>query len=190
MGFGGVTITLRLLLPFLVIGSSLVTDGWAQRASAGKHTSPTVLVMRSQTTGSLSVNFSNAPSGAHLAGGTSGLGTLDLGAASYGGGAFASNVSIRKSHDRFTVSTNFGLTVQTNSSATATATVMAGLAAPERGFVLRLDGVTLGTTPQIMQGQIKLGVPTEHRLEIEVPNTLTEKDSQLHNAILFQVIAN
>jgi hypothetical protein len=190
MGFGGVTITLRFLLPFLVIGSSLVTDGWAQRASAGKHTSPTVLVMRSQTTGSLSVNFSNSPGGAHLAGGTSGQGTLDLGKASYAGGAFTSNVNISKSHDRFTVSTSFGLNIQTNSSSTATATVMAGLAAPERGFILRLDGVTLGTTPQIVQGQTKLGTPTEHRLEIDVPTTLTEKDSQLHNAILFQVIAN
>lgn len=190
MGFGGVTISLRLLLPLLVIGSSLVTDGWAQRASTGKHTSPTVLVMRSQATGSLSVKFTNAPDGAHLAGGTTGQGTLDLGTASFAGGAYASNVNIRKSRDRFTVSTNFGLTIQTNSSATATATVMAGLAVPEHAFVLRLDGVTLGTTPQIVQGQTKLGQPTQHRLEIDVPTTLTEKDSQLHNAILFQVIAN
>ena len=190
MGFGGVTITLRFVLPVLVIGSSLVTDGWAQRASAGKHTSPTVLVMRSQTTGSLSVKFTNAPDGAHMAGGATGQGTLNLGNASYASGAFASNVSIRKARDRFTVATNFGLTIDANSSSTATATVMAGLAAPERNFVLRLDGVTLGTTPQVVQGQIKLGTPTEHRLEIEVPSTLTEKDSQLHNAILFQVIAN
>jgi hypothetical protein len=29
-----------------------------------------------------------------------------------------------------------------------------------------------------------------HRLEIEVPTSLTEKNSQLHNAIIFQVIPN
>jgi len=68
--------------------------------------------------------------------------------------------------------------------------VMASLAVPESSFVLRLDGLKLGATPQVVQGQLRLGVMTQHRLEIEVPSSVTEKNSQLQNAIVFQVIAN
>jgi hypothetical protein len=146
--------------------------------------------MPAQTGGSLSIDFSNTSDGARLAGGTTGQSTLNLGAASYGGGAFASNVSIRRWEGRFTVSTKFGITVRANSPGVSTATITAGLAVPESAFILRLDGVTLGPTPQIIDGQTKLGVATQHRLEVEVPATVTEADSQLHNAIVFQVIAN
>jgi len=145
--------------------------------------------MRAETAGSLSVTFSGAPDGARLSGGTAGQGTLDLGAASYGG-AFSPNVNVQKLRGSFVVSTKFGLTIQQSSQQLSTATVMAALAVPEPAFILRLDGLTLGTTPQVVQGQARLGVMTQHRLEIEVPSSVTEKNSQLHNAILFQVIAN
>lgn len=146
--------------------------------------------MRAETAGSLSVTFSNAPDGSRLNGVTPGHGALDLGAVSYGAGAFSPNVNVRKLHGRFVVSTKFGMSVQQSSPQLATATVMAALAVPEPAFVLRLDGLRLGTTPQVVQGQARLGVMTEHRLEIEVPGSVTERNSQLHNTILFQVIAN
>lgn len=174
----------------MLIGSSLVSGGWAQRKATAKRASPTVLAMRSEAAGALSMSFSSAPNGARLNSGTAGQGSLDLGAASYGGGAFNPNVSIHKSQGRFVVSTRFGITVQENSTGVTTATVMAALAIPEPSFVLRLDGIILKTTPQVIQGNTQLGVITQHRLEIEVPASVTEKDSQLHNAILFQVIAN
>jgi len=190
VGHGGAKITLRFLLPLMLIGSSLVSGGWAQRKATAKRASPTVLAMHSESTGMLSVKLSNAPDGARLTGGTTGQGSLDLGAASYGGGAFSPNVSVHKSQGRFVVSTRFGITVQENSTGVTTATVMAALAIPEPSFVLRLDGIVLGTTPQVVQGNTQLGVITQHRLEIEVPASVTERDSQLHNAIIFQVIAN
>jgi hypothetical protein len=42
----------------------------------------------------------------------------------------------------------------------------------------------------LLQGQAKTGTTVMHRLEIEVPTSLTEKNSQLNNAIIFQVIPN
>lgn len=146
--------------------------------------------MRAETAGTLSVTFSNTPDGAHLSDQGPGHGALDLGAVSYGGGAFSPNVNLQKLHGRFVVSTHFSLSVQQSSPQLSTATVLAALAVPEPAFVLRLDGLTLGTTPQVLQGQARMGVRTQHRLEIEVPSSVTEKNSQLHNAILFQVIAN
>jgi hypothetical protein len=57
-------------------------------------------------------------------------------------------------------------------------------------FGFRLDGIPLGTTPQIIQGNAKVGTTSQHLLEIDVPNSVTEKNSRLQNAILVQVIAN
>jgi len=146
--------------------------------------------MRSESAGALSVSFSSVPDGARLSSGTAGHGALDLGAVSYGGGAFSPNVNVQKLQGRFVVSTKFSLSIQQSSQQLSTATVMASLAVPESSFVLRLDGLKLGATPQVVQGQARLGVMMQHRLEIEVPSSITEKNSQLQNAILFQVIAN
>jgi hypothetical protein len=188
-GRGGAKIKLRFFLSVLAIGSSLLTEGWAQRKGTAKRTSPTVLSMRSETAGSLSVSFTGAPDGARLTGSTT-QGTLDLGAASFAGGAFTPNVSVQKLSGRFVVSTRFAMTLQDASQRVSTATVTAALALPEPLFTLRLDGVKLGPVPQMIQGQARVGATSSHRLEIEVPSSVTEKNSQLQNAIVFQVIAN
>lgn len=187
---GGATIKPCHFLLLLAIGFSLFNDGWAQRKSTAKRTSPKVLFMRSEAAGSLSISFSAAPDGAHLSAGTTGQGMLDLGTASYKGGAFSTNVSVHKLSDRFVVSTRFAMTLQDASQRVTVATIMAALAAPEAFFTLRLDGVKLGPVPQMIQSQARVGTISTHRLEIEVPSSLTEKNSQLQNAILFQVIAN
>lgn len=173
-----------------MIGSSLITDGWAQRRSSTKRTPATVLVMPSQTQGSLSVSFVSAVDGAPLTGASSSQRTLDLGRVSRDRGAFNSSVNITRLATGFVVSTRFGLTVHGGSGQDGSATILAGLAVPDPAFVFRLDGLRLSATPQIIQGQARLGSAMTHRLEIEVPASVTEKNSQLHNAILFQVIAN
>ncbi len=169
-------------------GSSLLTGGWAQRKSTDKRASPSVMAMRSEAAGSLSITFSSAPDGVRLTG-SAAQGILDLGRASYGG-AFTPNVSQQKLADRFVVSTRFGIVLEDPSQRVRTATVSAALASPEPWFTLRLDGVKLSAVPQMIQGQARVGTITLHRLEIEVPSSLTEKNSQLQNAITFQVIAN
>ena len=90
----------------------------------------------------------------------------------------------------FVVRAKFGLRIQDNSQRFSTATLMASIAYPESVFKLRVDGVPMATTPQIIQARARLGQVVAHRLEIEVPVSATEKNSQFRNAILFQVVPN
>jgi hypothetical protein len=115
---------------------------------------------------------------------------LNLGTVSLAGGAKTANVQVQQLPGRFIVSTRFGLSIESGSQHAASATVLAALAAPDRAYTFRLDGITLETVPQLLQGQARVGTAHMHRLEIEVPTSLTEKNSQLHNAIIFQVIPN
>ena len=123
-------------------------------------------------------------------GGASGQRSLNLGTVSNAGGAQTANVQVRKLPGRFIVSTRFGLSIQDGSQHATSATVLAALAVPDSAYTFRLDGITLETVPQLVQGQARIGPTFVHRLEIDVPTSLTEKNSQLNNAILFQVIPN
>jgi hypothetical protein len=183
-----VAIKLRYFVPLLVIGSSLVTKGWAQSKSTSKR-SPTPVLMKAQAAGTISLSLGNAPDGVPLKSGNPSQRSLDLGTVSYQNGASTLNVSVQKLPASFVVSTKFTMTVQDSTGNVGTATVLAAMAAPDV-FIFRVDGLQLGTVPQLVQAQVKPGVTGLHLLEIEVPSSLTEKNSQLQNSILFQVIAN
>jgi hypothetical protein len=174
----------------LLIGSSLVAYGRAQRKTASKRTSTPVLSLQLQSEGAISVAFVSAPDGAALTGGTSGERTLNLGTASYGSGTRTANVQMQKLPGRFVVSTKFGLSIKDGQQHYTSATVLAALAFPDTAYTFRLDGVKLEPVPQMVQGQARIGTTFQHRLEIEVPASITEKNSQVHNAIIFQVIPN
>lgn len=180
---------MRFVLPLLLFGSSLITDGWAQRKGTSKRTS-TAVFMKSETQGAISVSFTSAPDGAALTGGASGQRNLNLGTVSHAGGAQTANVQVQKLPGRFVVSTRFGLSIQDGAQHATSATVLAALAVPDPVYTFRLDGITLAAVPQLLQGQARVGTTIIHRLEIDVSTSLTEKNSQLHNAIIFQVIPN
>jgi hypothetical protein len=185
---GGAHIKLGFILSILIIGSSLSTEGWAQRRSTAKRTSTAVIPMRAEAAGSLAISFSSAPDGVRLSGAAA-HGALDLGRVSYGG-SFTPNVTVKKLSDRFVVATRFAMALDDASHRVSAATITAALASPEPFFTLRLDGVKLSAVPQMVQGRARVGIIALHRLEIEVPGAVTEKNSQLQNAIIFQVIAN
>jgi hypothetical protein len=145
--------------------------------------------MKSATEGTVSVSFVSAPDGAALSGGASGQRSLNLGPV-HTGGAQTANVKVQKLPGRFVVSTRFGMSIQAGSQTAATTSVLAALTVPDPAYTFRLDGITLQTVPQLVQGQARTGTTVMHRLEIEVPTSLTEKNSQLNNAIIFQVIPN
>ncbi|HXB21762.1 MAG TPA: hypothetical protein VNV88_10290 [Candidatus Solibacter sp.] len=173
-----------------MLGSSLTIRGWAQRKQPVKRTSPAVVSLQVQKEGVISVAFANTIDGAALTAGSSGQRGLELGALSYGGHPRVPNVQIRHLRDRFIVVTRFGLSIQDPTLHFASASILASLASPDFDHVLWLDGVRLGTVAQVIQGNVRIGPISSHRLEIEVPTSLTEKNAQLHNAIIFQVIPN
>jgi hypothetical protein len=174
----------------LLIGFSLATGGWAQRKSLANRTSSAALNMQSQGQGALSVAFVAAPDGAALTGGTSGQSVLNLGAVSYSSSPRIANVQMRSLEGCFVVATKFGLNIQDPSRRYSSAAVLVSMAHPDPSFIFRLDGMKLETSPQVIQGQVQLGTTFQHRLEIEVPTSVTERNSQLQNAIIFQVIPN
>ncbi len=182
-------IKLHYFVPLLVIGSSLVTDGWSQSKGTPKRNPTPVLVMKAQAKGTISLSLGNAPAGVPLKGGNSSQQSLDLGTVSYRNGPSTLNVGVQKLATSFVVSTKFAMTVQDSTGQVGSATIFAALAAPDV-FIFRVDGFQMGTAPQLIQGQVKPGVTVQHLLEIEIPTSLTEKNSQLQNSILFQVIAN
>ncbi len=173
----------------MLVGSSLLTDAQAQSKGSSKRTS-TAISMQAATQGTISVSFTSAPDGAALSGGNPGQRTLNLGTVSQAAGAQVANVQVKTFAGFFAVSTKFGLSIQNGSQNFTTATVLAALAAPDTAFSYRLDGITLAITPQLLQGQARIGPTITHTLEIDVPTSLTEKNSQLQNAIIFQVIPN
>ena len=181
---------MRCVLPLLVLGSSLITDGWAQRKVPSKRTSAP-LNLQTQAAGSVSVELIAAPDGPSLSGSPSGQQALDIGPVSYGAGARGGSVQVdRRGGQHFVVRAKFGLRIQDKSLRFSSATLLASIAYPDPVFNLWVDGVKMATTPQIIQPQARLGSVVAHRLEIEVPVSATEKNAQLRNAILFQVVPN
>jgi hypothetical protein len=173
-----------------VLGSSLTTNGWAQQKRSTKHPSAPVVNLQVKREGAITVAFTNTPDGVNLTSGASGQRGLDLGTLAYGMNPRTPNVQVRHLRDRFIVVTKFGLSIQDPTLHFASASVLASLATPDVGHILRLDGIRLGIMPQIIQGQLRIGPVSSHLLEIEVPTSLTEQNAQLHNAIIFQVIPN
>ena len=169
-----------------MVGSSLMTNGWAQKGGTAKHTSKAVVNMQAQAAGGLSLSFVSLSDGASV----TGQRALDLGSVSYAGRSRNANMQVRALADRLVVSTRLGLAVQDPSGHYASATLLGSLAYPDTAHVLWLDGVRLATTPQVIQGQIPVNKTSAHHLEIEVPTSLPEKDATVHNSIIFQVVPN
>jgi hypothetical protein len=147
-------------------------------------------MMRKQTEGAISIGFAGIARGTQTARGALGYATLEFGSVSYGVGAKSPTTKVRRLPDRLVVTSEFGLNISDNSLHAASAMLLAATAYPENVYTVSVDGVRLQTTPQMVQANAPLGRTSLHRLQIEIPNTVTEKDSQFHNSIVFQVIPN
>ena len=172
------------VLPFLACALTVTDNGLAQSKAPARPAAKAVVNMAAQGTGGLSLTIVNASDGARTTGG----GAMDLGSVSYGSAARRSNVEVRSSAGRMVVSTTVGLSLVDPAGHIAAATLLACQAVPETGYVLRLDGVRLTTTPQVVQNRVPVGKVSTHRVEIEVSSSVTEKNPGLHNSIVFQVV--
>ena len=112
--------------------------------------------------------------------------TLQLGAVSYAG-ARTANVEVRRHATSFVVATRFGLLVRGDPSQFQRAMVSASVNAGSP-YLVSLDGERLGPTPQIVMASAAVGTVSQHRLEIEVPNSLTEKSAVAPSVIQLEVV--
>ncbi len=66
-----------------------------------------------------------------------------------------------------------------------TATLRAFLETPDPRCTIRIDGIRLSAAPQVIQRHAPIGVPFTHRLEIEVP--LSVSAGPLHTGIGWEI---
>jgi hypothetical protein len=171
-----------------LLALALAGSGWAaqgKKSAAGK-TAPAISALRETST--LKVSVVPLGSSGPLSGSSQST-QLDLGNVSYGGGAVASGVSIRRTKDTLLLTTRFGLLLQDGGgSSLRTATVSAFVLNADCGKTYAVDGVKLTTGPQVVTTMARVGTVSAHRLEIEVP--ISENPGQVTDALGFLVTAN
>ncbi len=132
------------------------------------------------------------PTGANMTGAAGDVWTLDLGELSYPAAPRNPNVSSRRLPHSFVISTEFGVQVQSSGSPTpgtpSFATLLAFLQDAQPQYSVRIDGVTLQSGSQPVASHLRSGAITVHRLEIEIPTTVTEKSGRLAHLIEFSVV--
>lgn len=66
-----------------------------------------------------------------------------------------------------------------------TATLRAFLESPDPRCTVRIDGIPLSAAPRVIQRHAPIGIPFTHRLELEVPLSVSE--GPLHTAIGWEI---
>lgn len=145
--------------------------------------------MQAATSGNLSVSVVNLGTNSLLPGTAIGPAVLDLGSVSYAG-SHNSNVVIEQKKNSFVVTTAFGLLVTDASRRAGFATVSAYASNQSLQLTYRVDGRKLSSTPTVISSRHPIGGVSRHNLEVEVPNSLTERFAQQQVALQFEVTPN
>jgi len=104
-----------------------------------------------QLASGLTIEITEAPSGAPLLGVTPQQRVLDLGLlASFGAGTPAPNVTITQTGDRIIASTEFVLKV-TGTSVTGSAHILGSVTGIDPAYVIRIDGIPLTSAPIVVR---------------------------------------
>jgi hypothetical protein len=81
-------------------------------------------------------------------------------------------VVILRRPNSYVVVTAIGLRA-TSSSVSGPVSLQAFLDSPMPGLLIRIDGIDISSNPQAFARNVPLGVVTRHRLELEIPNTMS-----------------
>jgi hypothetical protein len=111
------------------------------------------------------------PGGASVVTGA-GASVAELGAVSYSQRRIVPGVMIQHRPASYVVTTAIGLRA-TSATTSSPVSLQAFLDSPVSGVVVRLDGIELSTNPATFATGMPLGVVTRHRLEVEIPNSLS-----------------
>jgi hypothetical protein len=176
-----------IVLIFMVEASIVAFAGGKQKVVVrpGARSIP----MNATTSGELSVSVVSLAASAPLPGAAKGSEVLNLGTVSYAG-AHNANVTVEQHKSSFIVITTFGLLVKDSSSHAGFATVSAFVAGANTQLTYSVDGRKLSSTPTVVVPQATVGGVSRHRLEVEIPNSLTERSAEQQVALQFEVMAN
>jgi hypothetical protein len=118
--------------------------------------------------GAASVTVVQLPGGASLQS-MAGAAVAELGTVSSNARNVAPGIAIVRRAKSYLVRTAIGL----QTSGSGTASLEAFLDSMPAGIVVRVDGVQLTTSPQVFAANVPAGVVTHHRIELEIPNSLS-----------------
>jgi hypothetical protein len=136
--------------------------------------------------GSMSLAFVDLSGGSRLATGGPAA-SLDFGLVSRAGST-RNDVVVTLKENGFVITARFGIVVHDSATIPRTATLMAALP-PRVGRVrVSIDGVELDTAGRMIAAHLIPERPTMHRLQVDVPNDLTEANAQLFDNVLFTLI--
>jgi hypothetical protein len=136
---------------------------------------------------SISVQLMSLAEGVPFTGGGGGSWDLDFGTFSYTAMPRKTNAAIRQLPSSVVVSSEFGVQI-TSSGTGGTATLLAVLQSSQPKYAVRIDGILLESIPVPVAPHLRTGIVSRHRIEVELPVTLTEKEGSLSNTILFSVV--
>lgn len=116
------------------------------------------------------VTILSASTGAMIRSQGAGNAALDLGRVSYFRGASMPGESSQKTPGSFVISTRFVLKVDCpGSSPSSQVNVTMSRTDAAATHSMTIDGITLGSAPQVLAQSMPCGSSSEHRLDIEVP---------------------
>jgi hypothetical protein len=145
--------------------------------------------MQATASGELSVSVVNLAASTSLHAAPAGAGVLDFGSVSYSGSHNA-DVTVEQRKDSFIVTTAFGLLVKGSLRRASFATVSAFVSGANPQLTYRVDGRKLSSTPTVIVPQAAVGGVSRHRLEVEIPLSLSERNAQQQVALQFEVMPN
>jgi hypothetical protein len=176
-----------VVLVFMAGVSIVALAGGMQKVIVRPGTRP--IPMQASASGNLSVSVVNLTTNALLPGTTAGPAVLDLGSVSYAG-SHNSNIITEQKKNSFVVTTTFGLLVKDTSRHTGFATVSAYVSSQSLQLTYRVDGRKLSSIPTVISVRHPIGGVSRHNLEVEIPNSLTERFAQQQVALQFEVTPN
>jgi hypothetical protein len=175
----------------------LVLALWAVTAAEGQR-KPRILVLSSPgavrhsagTDSAISISLVPLSGGALVPGSATGQSTLQLGRVSSGGGSSTAGVVVDRHPHSMVVRTIFGIQLNNHGGAQGSASLSAFLLNSDPRCQVYLDGIKLESTPRLIQRGIRYMAVSQHRLEIEVPNTVTESQGNIARNIGFLAVSD
>lgn len=161
-----------------------------QRRPVVTRSSPAAVRHLTGTEGSISISLVSLSGGPLVSGGTTGPGMLQLGRVSSGGGASSAGVLVDRHPHSMVVRTIFGVRLENHGVSDGSASLSAFLFNPDPRCTVFLDGIKLEATPRLIQRGVRYWAVTQHRLEVEVPNTVTESQGNIARNIGFMAVSD
>ena len=190
ISLSGAGVRNRIVATLMLVLGVCWVNAWSQPRTVGGRGSRTAVVRSTKSEGSLVVSIVSVAGGPSFAAAPGGVSSMQLGAVSSGTGARNAGVVVERRQHSMVVRALFGLKLENAGAQQGTATLSAFLFHLDPRCDIFLDGLKLGVSPRLIEGRAAYGVASPHRLEIEIPSSVPESQSQIVDNVGFLAVPN